>query len=87
MDGNSKRFAEFEDLKDCNSCVNYWDDTCDGAQFPKPCNSYKACRKADIPRAIASLAAHVDKLEKGLRVQSILFVGYVIIDAVCWLLN
>ena len=87
MDGNNKRFAEFEDVKDCNSCVNYWDDTCDGAQFPKPCNSYKACRKDDIPGAIASLAARVDEIEKGLRIQAILFTGYVIINAVCWLLN
>lgn len=87
MDGNNKRFAEFEDVKDCNSCANYWDDTCDGAQFPKPCHSYKACRKDDIPRAIASLEASTNELKKELRFQAILFTGYVIINAVCWLLN
>ena len=84
---NRKIFDDYGDLRDCNSCANYWDDTCDGATFPKPCNSYKACRKEDIPEQLALLKNQLDDLQDGLSWLRIIFYAYAILNALTWLIN
>lgn len=82
-----KKFPEFNDVKDCNSCANYWDDSCDGATYPKPCNSYKACRKDDIPRQIKVLNDKVHDLENRIAFARIMFCVYAILNSICWLID
>lgn len=55
MTSDNKIFEEWEEV-DCNTCQHYWDSSCDtvGA-FRKPCNSYIATRRIDIPRRIELL--------------------------------
>lgn len=52
---NNKRFDDYE--VDCNTCGNYWNDTCDGVPIDKKrnCNSYIATRTTDIPKQIEKL--------------------------------
>lgn len=83
----SKKFPEFTDVKDCNSCANYWDDSCDGASYPKPCTSYRACRKDDIPKQIQELNQKVKELRDHICFNHIIFCVYVILNSICWLID
>ncbi len=59
-----KRFDDY--LADCNECQHYWNDTCDGAKphDTRPCTSFKATRKVDIPEQIKKLDNEVKVLKK-----------------------
>lgn len=83
----SKKFPEFTDVKDCNSCASYWDDSCDGASYPKPCNSYRACRKDDIPKQIQELNQKVKELRDHICFIHIIFCVCVILNSICWLID
>lgn len=50
-------FDDWSDVKDCNKCQEYWNDTCDGSQIgvERPCKAFKATRSVDIPLKIKSL--------------------------------
>jgi hypothetical protein len=62
MDSTNKVFEEWEQV-DCNTCQHYWDSSCDSVgAFKKPCNSYVATRRIDIPRRIELLDEQVKKL-------------------------
>jgi hypothetical protein len=51
----SKRFEDWTHV-DCNDCARYWDSSCDGVQATqKPCNSFLASRKVQIPAQIKAL--------------------------------
>ena len=58
----SKRFEDWEEV-DCNECVHWWDNSCDGVTPRKmnekgskmPCNSFLATRNVVIPLQIKSL--------------------------------
>ncbi len=54
-----KRFDDWLEV-DCNQCVHYWDNSCDGAKTSlkgcrKPCNAFLATRSILIPEEIKSL--------------------------------
>ena len=58
----SKRFEDWIHV-DCNDCARYWDSSCDGLQaVHKPCNSYLASRKVQIPEQIKALQKSVKHL-------------------------
>ena len=42
---------------DCNECINYWDNSCDGTPLhtERKCESYVACRTSDIPDQLKHL--------------------------------
>lgn len=62
MDSTNKVFEEWEQV-DCNTCQHYWDSSCDSVgAFKKPCNSYVATRRIDIPRRIENLDKEVRNL-------------------------
>lgn len=50
-------FDEWDDVKDCNTCQEYWNNTCDGSQIgvERPCKAFKAVRRVSIPEEIESL--------------------------------
>lgn len=51
----NKRFEDWIHV-DCNDCARYWDSSCDGVQaVQKPCNSFLASRKVQIPEQIKAL--------------------------------
>jgi len=33
---------------DCNDCLHYWHDTCDGTKQEKPCTAYVASKRTDL---------------------------------------
>lgn len=51
------RFDDWEDVKDCNQCEHYWNNTCDappeGSKLS--CNSFLATRKVIIHEQIKTL--------------------------------
>ena len=55
MSDKEKRFDNWK--VDCNECVNYWTNGCDGVSKgqQKPCNSFLAQRSFVIPAEIKSL--------------------------------
>lgn len=46
-----------EPVVECNDCQRYWLDQCDGTKVDeaKPCASYIATRKMDIPNKVKAL--------------------------------
>ena len=59
----SKRFEDWIHV-DCNDCARYWDSSCDGVQaVQKPCNSFLASRKVQIPAQIKALQKSVKRLK------------------------
>lgn len=62
----SNKFDEWDDLKDCNTCDNYWNDTCDGVpeEQKRNCQSYVATRKVVIPKQIEELQKDVGRVTK-----------------------
>lgn len=61
---SNSKFDDWSDIKDCNDCQHYWTDTCDGVQkgSQKPCNSFIATKRVDIPDEIKWLRKRVDGL-------------------------
>lgn len=58
----TKRFENWHEV-DCNECARYWDSSCDGVQaLQKPCNSFLASRKVQIPEQIKALEKSVKRL-------------------------
>lgn len=59
----NKRFEDWTHV-DCNDCARYWDSSCDGVQATqKPCNSFLASRKVQIPAQIKALQKSVKRLK------------------------
>lgn len=58
----SKIFDDFD--VECNNCQRYWLDQCDATKVDesKPCNSYIATRKMDIPQKVKALDDKVKSL-------------------------
>ena len=58
----NKIFDEYE--VECNNCQRYWLDQCDATKVDdtKPCNSYIATRKMDIPDKVKVLDDKVKSL-------------------------
>jgi hypothetical protein len=56
MKDTPKRFDDWEKV-DCNSCGNYWTDSCDGAPkgSNKVCNSFLPTRSIVIPEKVKQL--------------------------------
>lgn len=55
----TKRFENWHEV-DCNNCARYWDSSCDGVQaLQKPCNSFLASRKVQIPEQIKALEKRI----------------------------
>lgn len=67
------KFDEWEDMKecvDCNKCVHYWDNSCDGSKIASEgstrlCKTFEAIRRVDIPQQIEALQKRVERLERG----------------------
>lgn len=53
---------------DCNTCQEYFNNTCDGAKKGKTvnCKSYFATRKVDLPKRIDENKSEIKRLRKGL---------------------
>ena len=51
------KFDDWSELKDCNNCKHYWDDSCDGVLKGKNrlCTSFLATKRLDIPLQIKRL--------------------------------
>lgn len=45
------RFDDWEDVRDCNDCGEWWTNNCDGVSqgSERHCKAFKAIRKVDIP--------------------------------------
>ena len=58
-----KRFDEWSEV-DCNQCQHYWNDSCDSVQqgVKRPCNSFLATRKVNIPAKLDSLKIKVKRI-------------------------
>lgn len=58
------RFDDWDEVVDCNDCKHYYDETCDGALrgTQKPCKTFLAIRRVDIPLQIKSLQRAVKLL-------------------------
>lgn len=44
-------FDEWEDVRDCNECEEWWTNSCDGVPegSERPCKAFKATRRVTIP--------------------------------------
>ncbi len=68
-----QKFDEWEDMRecvDCNKCVHYWDNSCDGSKIASEgstrlCKTFEAIRRVDIPQQIEALQKRVESLERG----------------------
>ena len=51
-----KIFDDFQTVS-CNECSHYWDSSCDGVYkgSNKPCKTFLATRRVDIPQQIKAL--------------------------------
>lgn len=76
----SNKFDEWDDLKDCNNCDNYWNDTCDGVpeNQKRNCQSYVATRKVTIPKQIEKLQHNVNLLFQFNVAMGIIFIIHLI---------
>ena len=75
MAENDKRFEDWPKV-DCNDCVSYWDDSCDGVPqgLERPCNSFKATRSIVIPAKIKELERRFNWLRISLLLTDIMIV-------------
>jgi hypothetical protein len=70
----NKRFEDWTHV-DCNDCARYWDSSCDGVQaVQKPCNSFLASRKVQIPAQIKGLQKSVKRLRNFALLVSLVFI-------------
>lgn len=74
MADNISKFDDWKDLKDCNECVHYYNDVCDGAIVgsERPCKAFLATRRVDIPAQINALRTHLKWLYRAFFVETIL---------------
>ena len=56
MSDKQTRFQQWEEV-DCNDCVHYWDDSCNGVKKgqKRGCTAFLATRSVVIPQQIKSL--------------------------------
>lgn len=74
----SKRFEDWTHV-DCNDCARYWDSSCDGVQaVQKPCNSFLASRKVQIPAQIKALEKRCDRLRVYIMLNTLLIIAHLI---------
>lgn len=74
----SKRFEDWIHV-DCNECARYWDSSCDGVQATqKPCNSFLASRKVQIPEQIKGLEKRCDRLRVGIMLNTLLIIAHLL---------
>lgn len=64
-DKNKNIFDEWIEV-DCLNCQHYWNDTCDGTSEgeKRPCISFLATRKVNIPKELKTLDKQILRLEK-----------------------
>ena len=70
-----QKFDEWEDMRecvDCNKCVHYWDNSCDGSKIASEgstrlCKTFEAIRRVDIPQQIEELQKRVERAERDRR--------------------
>ena len=74
---SEKIFQEWEEV-DCNECAKYWDDSCDGRDKPKICNSYVATRSIVIPAKIKKLEDDTYNCKVHLTIIYILFLVHIL---------
>ena len=76
---NSHRIFD-ESHVDCNDCQRYWLDQCDGTPegVQKPCNSFLATKKVDIPERINSLENRFKSLRGCVRVLNIIIIFHLL---------
>ena len=69
----NKRFDNWEKV-DCNECVNWWNDSCNGAPqgSEKLCTAFKAQRSVVIPAEIKELRESVKRLREIVYTESII---------------
>ena len=58
------KFDDWAEVKDCNSCDHYWNDTCDGVPEgqKRNCTAFVATRSVVIPEQIKSLRKALNHL-------------------------
>ena len=58
MNTKESRFDDWSYVKDCNECVHYWNDTCDGVAegSTKGCTAFQATRSVVIPKKVEKLS-------------------------------
>lgn len=78
---DKKRFDEWDELVDCNSCENYYSNTCDGVPVAqkRSCTAFKATRHISIPLEIKWLKTRLKWLYVALGVMSVVLIGLSII--------
>lgn len=61
--GNKQVFDDFPEV-DCNACESYWTNQCDGTPTgsEKPCKTFKAIRRTDIPLQIKDAQNSLERL-------------------------
>lgn len=80
----NKRFEDWVHV-DCNDCARWWDSSCDGVQaLHKPCNSFLASRKVQIPAQIKALQKSVKSLRIGLVLVSLVLALHMLIHILGW---
>lgn len=61
MSAKEPIFDDWSYVKDCNECVHYWNDTCDGVAegSTKGCTAFQATRSVVIPKRLEQLEKSV----------------------------
>jgi hypothetical protein len=65
---------------DCNECQRYWLDQCDGTpeDVQKPCTSFIATKKVDIPERIKVLEKRLQSLTGCVLVMNIIIIFHLL---------
>lgn len=82
---DKKIFDEYQ--VECNECQRYWNDQCDGVRegTTKPCTSFLATRRTNIPEQIKNLEKRLVRAENSIGILAIglVIAGVGIILGVC----
>lgn len=86
MEAENKFFDSWD--VDCNSCQEYYNNTCDGSKIGKTvnCKSYYATRKTDLPQRIDENKNEIKRLYKKLLFAYGLIVLDIVLDIIWRLL-
>lgn len=80
------RFDDWDEVVDCNDCKHYYDETCDGTLTgkQKPCKTFLATRRVDIPLQIKSLQRAVKWLVGAYAVLVAIWIVHILFHVIGW---
>jgi hypothetical protein len=71
-----KKFDDWSDVRDCNGCEHYWNNTCDAPVDASKlrCNDFSPTRGVIIPEQIKTLQSEIKRLKIGITLLCISFI-------------